>query len=172
MGKLERWAATASGRLEIQGSEITRPYPPECDAEPYPKGFKVPTLHSFDGTKLASQHVYHFKSLTGSVSNSEAVMTRLFIGTLQGVAFEWFKRLRPGSIKSWSDVERKFLHRFPDCDVEVSSFSLASTKQKDGEPIRDYIERFRRTAGRTRGNLPQKGLVKFCRQGLMHIVLQ
>ena len=67
-----------------------RPYPLEWDSVPYPKGFKVPTLHSFDGTKLASQHIYYFKSLMGSVSDNEAVMTRLSIGTLQRVAFEWF----------------------------------------------------------------------------------
>src|SRR3954463_10241724 len=164
--KLERWAATASGHLEIQRSEITRPYPPEWDAEPYPKGFKVPALHSFDGTQLASQHVYHFKSLTGSVSNNKAMMTRLFFGALQGVAFEWFKHLRPGCIKSWNDLERRFLHRFPDCDLEVSSVTLASIKQKEGESVREYIERFRRTAGRTRGGLPQKEQVEFCRQGL------
>src|SRR3954466_12432407 len=137
-----------------KGSEITRPYPPEWDAEPYPKGFKVPALHLFDGTQLASQHVYHFKSLTGSVSNNEAMMTRLFFGTLQGVAFEWFKHLKPGCIKSWNDLKRRFLHRFPDCDLDVSSVTLASIKQKEGEPIREYIERFRRTTGRTRGGLP------------------
>src|SRR4051812_11517751 len=98
------------------------------------------------------------------------MMMSLFFGTLQGVAFEWLKCLRPGCIKSWNDLERKFLHRFPDCDVEVSSISLASIKQKEGEPIRDYIERFRRIAGRTRGSLPQKDLVEFCRQGLMRNV--
>src|SRR5436190_12816243 len=32
--------------------------------------------------------------------------------------------------------------------------------------IREYIERFRRTAGRTRGGPPQKEQVEFCRQGL------
>ena len=94
------------------------------------------------------------------------MMTRLFFRTLQGVAFEWFKHLRPGCIKSWNDLERRFLHRFPDCDLEVSSVTLASIKQKEGESIREYIERFRRTAGRTRGGLPQKEQVEFCWQGL------
>src|SRR4051812_43588658 len=100
------------------------------------------------------------------------MMTRLFFGTLQGVAFEWFKRLRHGCIKSWNDLERKFLQRFPDCDVEFSSVTLASIKQKEGEPIRDYIERFRRIAGRTRGGLPQRELVEFCRQSLTRNVRQ
>src|SRR4051812_16817870 len=94
------------------------------------------------------------------------MMTRLFFGILQGVAFEWFKRLKPGCIKSWNDLERKFLHRFPDFDLEVSSVTLASIKQKEGEPIIEYIERFRRTAGWTREGLPQMERVEFCRQGL------
>src|SRR5947208_11879706 len=94
--------------------------------------------------------------ISGLTMNSKAKITR-----------EWFKHLRPRSIKSWSDLERKFLHRFSNCDVEIFSFSLASTKQRKGEPIREYIERFRRTAGRTRGSLPQKELVEFCRQGLV-----
>src|SRR4051812_23070695 len=168
--ELERWVAAAADRLEIQGVGVTRPYPPEWDSEPYPKGFKVPALHSFDGTQLASQHIYHFKSLTGSVSNNEAMTTRLFLGTLQGVAFEWFKRLKPGCIKSWQDLEPKFLQCFPDCDVEVSSVTLTSIKQKEGEPIREYIERFRRTAWRTRGGLLQKEQVEFYRQGLRRSV--
>src|SRR5436189_2134650 len=145
-------------------------YPYYWYAEHCPKQFNVPSLRSFYGTHPASQHVYHFKLLTGSVSNNEAMMTRLFFGTLQGVAFEWFKCLKPGCIKSWNDLERKFLHRFPDCDLEVSFVTLASIKQKEGEPIREYIERFHRTAGRTRGGLPQKEQVEFCRQGLKHDV--
>src|SRR5204863_1576623 len=36
----------------------------------------------------------------------------------------------------------------------------------EGEPIREYIERFCHTTGRTRGGLPQKEQVEFCRQGL------
>src|SRR4051812_37119856 len=83
--ELERWVAAAADRLEIQGVGVTRPYPPEWDSEPYPKGFKVPALHSFDGTKLASQHVYHFKSLTSSVSGNEAVMTRLLLASFRGL---------------------------------------------------------------------------------------
>src|SRR5436190_24195583 len=94
------------------------------------------------------------------------MMRRLFVRTLQGVALEWFNHLRPECIKSWNDRERRFLHRSPYCDLEVSSVTLASKKQKEGESIREYIERFRRTAGRTRGGLPQKEQVEFCRQGL------
>src|SRR5438045_2377462 len=54
--ELERWLATTADRLEMQETGVTRPYPPELDSEPYSKGFKVLALHSFDGTKLASQH--------------------------------------------------------------------------------------------------------------------
>ena len=57
-------------------------------------------------------------------------MARLFIGTLKGVAFDWFRSLPPGSINSW-------------IDTEVTMDKLLSTVQKKGESVRDYIERFR-----------------------------
>ena len=39
-------------------------------------------------------------------------MTKLFIGTLKGVAFDWFRSLSLGSISSWIDLEARFLSRF------------------------------------------------------------
>ena len=74
--------AATTNRPEVKETRVARPYPLEWDSVPYPKGFMVPSLHFFDGTKLASQHIYYFKSLTGSILDNEAVMTRLFIGTL------------------------------------------------------------------------------------------
>ena len=52
--ELERRVASATNRPEVQETGVARLYPLEWDSVPYPKGFKVPTLHPFDGTKLAS----------------------------------------------------------------------------------------------------------------------
>jgi len=70
-------------------------------------------------------------------------MIRLFIGTLKGVAFDWFQSLPPGSFNSWIDVETRFLSRFYEDDTEVTMDKLLSTVQRKGESVRDYIERFR-----------------------------
>ena len=57
-------------------------------------------------------------------------MARLFIGTLKGVAFEWFMKLLTGSIKEWADLEKLFLARFFEDNIEVSVPTLLSANQK------------------------------------------
>jgi len=55
-------------------------------------------------------------------------MARLFIGTLKGVAFEWFMNLPASSLKTWADLERLFLARFFKDDTEISVPTLLATK--------------------------------------------
>jgi len=69
-------------------------------------------------------------------------MARLFIGTLKGVAFYWFRSLPSGSINSWIDLETQFLSQFYVDDTEVTMDKLLSIVQKEGESVRKYIERF------------------------------
>ena len=69
-------------------------------------------------------------------------MTRLFIGTLKGVAFEWFRSLPANSINSWLNLETRFLSRFYEDDTEVTMGKLLSAVQEGGEFVRDCIERF------------------------------
>ena len=69
-------------------------------------------------------------------------MARLFIGTLKGIAFEWFMKLPAGSINKWADLEILFLARFFEDDSEVSIPTLLGTKQKKGEAIKTFVERF------------------------------
>ena len=64
-------------------------------------------------------------------------MARLFIGPLKEVAFEWFIKLPVGSIEKWVDLMKLFL-----TDTEVSLPTLLATKQKKGESIRVFVERF------------------------------
>ena len=122
---------------------MTRPYPLEWDSVPYPPKFKPHTLHMYDGKGSPNQHIYYFRSQTGNVIDNDVIMARLFIGTLKGVAFYWFRSLPSGSINSWVDLETLFLSRFYKNDTEVALDKLLSTVQKGGESVREYIERFR-----------------------------
>ena len=79
---------------------MTRPYPLEWDSVSYPPKFKPPTLHMYDGKSSSNQHIYYFWSQTGNVIDNDAIMARLFISTLKGITFDWFKSLPSGSINS------------------------------------------------------------------------
>ena len=41
-----------------------------------------------DGKSSPNQHIYYFWSQTGNVVGNDAIMARLFIVTLKGVAFD------------------------------------------------------------------------------------
>ena len=70
-------------------------------------------------------------------------MARLFISTLKRVAFEWFMKLPAGSINNWVNLEKLFLARFFEDETKVSVPTLLTTKQKKGESINMFVERFR-----------------------------
>ena len=130
---------------DLQDVGVVRPYPIEWDSAPYPFKFKAPNLHAFDDQGSPNQHVYYFKSQTGNVVSNDAILVCLFIGTLKGVAFEWFMKLPAGFIKKWVDLERLFLARFFEDDTKVNLPTLLDTKQKNGESVKLFIERFRST---------------------------
>ena len=114
----------------------------EWDTTPYPPKFKAPTFHTFNGKGSTNQHIYYFKSQTGNVVSNDVIMARLFISTLKGIAFEWFTKLPASSIKIWANLEKLFLARFFEDDMEVVMPTLFATKQKKREFIKAVMERF------------------------------
>jgi len=126
--------ASLTQRDELKKASITRPYPFEWDSVPYPPMCKPPTLHMYDGKSSPNQHIYYFRSQTGNVIDNDDIMARLFIGTLKGVGFDWFRSLPPGFINSWIDLETRFLSRFYEDDIEITRDKLFSTMQKKESP--------------------------------------
>jgi len=77
-------ASSLAQRDELKKVGAIRPYPLEWDSVPYPLKFKPPTLHSYDGKSLPNQYIYYLRSQTSNVVGNNAIMARLFIGTLKG----------------------------------------------------------------------------------------
>jgi len=101
MSRWERRLEALTNRKGLQEAGVVRPYPAEWDLVPYPPKFKAPTLQAFDGKESPNQHIFYFKSQIRNVLDNDAILARLFIGTLKGLAFEWFMKLPEGSIKNW-----------------------------------------------------------------------
>ena len=100
MSNLEQSLEALTNRDGLQDMGIVRPYLAEWDTALYPPKFKAPTLHTFDSKGSLNQHIYYFKSQTGNVVSNDAIIDRLFIGTLKRIAFEWFMKLPAASIKT------------------------------------------------------------------------
>ena len=112
MNQLKQRLEALTNRKGLQEAGVVRPYPTEWDLVPYLPKSKALTLQAFDGKGSPNQHIYYFKSQMGNVVDNDAILARLFIGTLKGLAFEWFMKLPEGSIKNWGDLEKLFLTRF------------------------------------------------------------
>jgi len=99
---------------------------------------------------------------------NNAIMARLSIGTLKGIAFDWFRILPANSINMWLDWETQFLPRFYENDTEVTTDKLLSTAQKEGESVRDYIERFRNLSLLCPVGMPLPMLIQTCRHNFLN----
>src|SRR4051812_17651597 len=102
---------------------------------------------------------------------NDPVRTRLFISTLKGVAFEWFRKLAKDSITCWDDLEALFLSRFFEEKADINMLTLLLTKQKEGELVKDFIERFWELAMRSRSGMTPETLVETCRDNFLPPIL-
>ena len=142
MGELEKRLKALTNQGSLQEAGVVRPYPVEWDLVPYPPKFKALTLQTFDGKGSPNQHIYYFKSQTEKVASNDALLARLFIGTLKGIVFEWFMKLSEGSIKNWGDLKKLFLTLSFEDDPEITLPTLLATKQRKGELVKEFMKRF------------------------------
>ena len=128
MSQLEQRLKALTNWKGLQEAGVVWLYPAKWDLVRYPPKFKAPTLQALDGKGLSNQHIYYLKSQTGNVVDNDAILARLFIGTLKGLAFKWFMKLPEGSIKNWSDLEKLFLTCFFEDDSKMTMPTLLATK--------------------------------------------
>jgi len=146
MSKLEQRLESLARQKGLQEAGVVWPYPAEWDLVPYPPQFKAPTLQAFDDKGSPNQHIYYFKSQIGNVISNDAILVCLFIGTLKGIAFEWFMKLSEGSIKKYGDLEKLFLTCFFEDDSKLIMPTLRATRQWKREQVKAFIERFQNMA--------------------------
>src|SRR3954464_11839953 len=102
---------------------------------------------------------------------NDPVRTLIFISTLKGVAFEWFRKLPKGSITCWDDLEALFLSRFFEEEANINMHTLLLTKQKEEELVKDFIERFRELFMRSRSGMTPETLVETCCHNFLTSIL-
>ena len=73
----------------------------------------------------------------------DALKIRLFPLSLFESAFAWFFSLPANSIITWPDLENQFHKYFFTGVHEMKLTDLTAVRQRNDEPITDYIQRFR-----------------------------
>src|SRR5438045_1932372 len=70
-----------------------------------------------------------------------------------------------------ADMEALFLSPFFEEEADINMHTLLLTKQKEGELVKDFIERFRELAKRSRSGLISETLIEMCRHNFLTPIL-
>ncbi|KAM2003997.1 hypothetical protein ACFX15_027502 [Malus domestica] len=162
---------TSTVKVQYEGSSNTsglysKPYSKKIDTLKMPRGYQPPKFMQFDGKGNPKQHVAHFVETCNNAGTEWDYLTKQFVRSLKGNAFEWYTDLEPESINSWEQLEWEFLNRFYSTRRTVSMLELTSTKQWKDEPVIDYINRWRTLSLDCKDRLSETSSIKMCIQGM------
>ncbi|GKV42236.1 hypothetical protein SLEP1_g49665 [Rubroshorea leprosula] len=110
---------------------------------PYPAGFKIPQLETYDGTKDPDDHLHAFYSCMQAQNASDALMCKIFPSTLRGNAQTWYYSLPPRSISSYTKMAFAFATKFSSRKlISKTTSELMRVKQRDEESLKNYMSKF------------------------------
>jgi hypothetical protein len=123
----------------------TEPYPSDYDLIPLPPKYRLLEFTKFNGSEGSSsiEHVSRYLAQLEMISVSDPLGLRFFSQSLTGPAFGWYTSLGPDSIRTWKQLEEQFHIQYHSKAAEARIADLAQVRQKRGETVAEYIQRFR-----------------------------
>ncbi|XP_017438235.1 uncharacterized protein LOC108344283 [Vigna angularis] len=111
-----------------------------------------PVLEKYDGTSDLEEHLRSFVDAMTIYSPSENVWCRVFSLSIKGEALAWFHSLRPRTINDFATLRDMFERQFSASKTRnLTYLELTNIKQEKGESLRDFMDRFNKTARQVRG---------------------
>ncbi|KAK1612190.1 hypothetical protein QYE76_035863 [Lolium multiflorum] len=128
----------------------SKPYPDDYEMIPLPPKYRLPGFSKFSGSDGSSsiEHVGRYLAQLGTASVSDSLRVRFFSQSLTGSAFGWYTSLPPDSIRTWKQLEEQFHMQYHSEVSESGLADLAQIRQKRGETVTEYIQRFRNLRNR------------------------
>jgi hypothetical protein len=104
----------------------------------------VPDFTKFSGQDNVTtiEHIGKLLVQYGEASGNDALKIRLFPLSLSRSAFTWFSSLPANAIITWFDLEKQFHKYFFAGVQEMKLIDLMALKQRNDEPVPDFIQRF------------------------------
>ncbi|GJY18815.1 reverse transcriptase domain-containing protein [Tanacetum coccineum] len=104
------------------------------------------------GTGDPKDHLKVFQALAQVERWAMPTWCHMFNSTLIGAARVWFDELPPESIDSYKDLKAAFLAYFMQQKKHVKDLvEIHNIKQRDGETVEEFMERFKVETGRMKG---------------------
>ncbi|GKV48591.1 hypothetical protein SLEP1_g55389 [Rubroshorea leprosula] len=111
--------------------------------EPYQEGFKIPHLETYDGSSDSDEHLHTYQAIMRIQNANDAMMCKVFPATLKSTARRWYHKLPRHSIDSYSQLAKLFSNKFASQrEIKRTTTELMQVHQKEGESLRDYMQRF------------------------------
>ncbi|XP_012835110.1 PREDICTED: uncharacterized protein LOC105955856 [Erythranthe guttata] len=135
-------ASRSTARFGTLPARIS-PFIPAIMEEVLPLGFRIPNLPQFDGTGDPQTHLNNFFAKIDLYGLSDAAYCKIFQTTLTDQAQTWFNGLPGGSLDGLGQLSERFLSQYSINKRYAKTGSyLFKVKQREGEPLRDYVQRF------------------------------
>ncbi|KAL0402119.1 UNVERIFIED_CONTAM: hypothetical protein Slati_4241800 [Sesamum latifolium] len=93
------------------------------------------------------EHLSRFENAALLHRYTDGIKCRVFVTTFAGAAQQWFNQLPVGAIGSFQEFRSLFLHQFASSrKVRKTELSLFVVRQKEDEPLKEYLQRFNTAA--------------------------
>jgi hypothetical protein len=110
---------------------------------PWPPKFKPVSLPKYKGFGNSRQFLMRYESAVNSAGGDDVALSKSFIIACEGPVLNWYSLLPPHSVCSWVDLKTKFMQAFQMFhDTTAEASDLYNCKQKDREPLRNFVRRF------------------------------
>ena len=154
-------------RLLATSIDFRPPYPVEIAIKPYPRKYVSPVFRKYNG-KIgnAKEHIVQFIDDLGIHAHDPELRLREFSKSLTERAYTWYANLPSESIRTWDEMVSQFCAKFYMAEDRLSIVDLTSERQRNGEALTTYVQRFRERALDCEETVPEKELVKLCIKGM------
>ncbi|KAL0423478.1 UNVERIFIED_CONTAM: hypothetical protein Sradi_0882600 [Sesamum radiatum] len=113
-------------------------------ADELPMNCRTPAIAEYDGTTDPQEHLSHFENAALLHRYTDDIKCRVFVTTF---ARGRTAMVQPIILESFQEFRFLFLHRFANSrkhrKIELSLFSI---RQKEGEPLKEYLQYFNAAA--------------------------
>nr|GEY48777.1 reverse transcriptase domain-containing protein [Tanacetum cinerariifolium] len=133
--------------------EEVNPFTPRIHNFKSSRKTRIPNkIKTYDGTGDPEDHVKVFQAAAQVERWAMPTWCHMFNSTLIGAARVWFDELPPESIDGYKDMKAAFLSYFMQQKKYVKDpVEIHNIKQRDGETLEDFMERFKIETGRMKG---------------------